>query len=83
MSSFTTSSGAYSAAVDGVGGVGGAAQDVKRALEILVPQFHLCPLAPHCRKVIHVLELHLVMPHRKELSDLLCKGPARHVHLSH
>ena len=63
---------AYGATVDGVRGVGGAAQDVERSLEVLVPQLHLGPLTPHCRKVIHVLELHLSMQYQESAVRKIC-----------
>jgi len=37
----------------------GLPHETQRSLEVLVPEFHLGPLTPDCRQVIHVLQLHL------------------------
>jgi hypothetical protein len=37
----------------------GLPHETQRSLEVLVPEFHLSPLTPDCRQVLHVLQLHL------------------------
>ena len=67
------------AAVDLVGGVGGAAHELQSALEVLVPQLHLAPLAPHCCQILHILECHLSQDSRVKVMGQLAQGSRAHM----
>ena len=62
------------AAVDLVRCVSGTSHELQSALEVLVPQLHFTPLAPHCREILHILECHLRHDSRGDIMEILPKG---------